>query len=177
MALIKAENTQKVAHQKEQKIEPVSLQSQERLAEILTDSPRLINLKDTEWEIRALRMGTQWLIAQKCIQVAKVENANFGDIIKQFSVNIPAIVEILVLALLNDKSKIFIDGNESLGYSQFYKATYDTIMWECEVEKLGTIFLETLQLLDVSFFLESLHLLEIFRESTMTMKTKMTEQK
>ena len=69
------------------KEEKVSLDSQERLAEILNDSPRIVNLRGTEWEIRALRMGTQWLIAKKCIEVAKVENANFGDIVKQFAVN------------------------------------------------------------------------------------------
>jgi hypothetical protein len=176
MAIIKAQNTNKVNKEQPKDI-PVSLEAQERLAEVLSDSPRLIDLNGTEWEIRALRMGTQWLIAKKCIQVVKAESANFGDIVKQFSTNIPAIVEVLVLALLNDKRKIFMNGDETLGYSDLYKATYDTLMWECNVEKFGTIFLETLQLLDVSFFLESLHLLEIFRESTMTMKTKMTEQK
>lgn len=176
MAVIKAQNTNKVNKEQPKDI-PVSLEAQERLAEVLSDSPRLIDLNGTEWEVRALRMGTQWLIAQKCIQVVKAESANFGDIVKQFSTNIPAIVEILVLALLNDKRKIFLNGDESAGYSDLYKATYDTLMWECNVEKFGNIFLETLQLLDVSFFLESLHLLEIFRESTMTMKTKMTEQK
>ena len=45
----------------------VSIEAQERLAEILNDSPRVISLNGSEWEIRALRMGTQWLIAKKCI--------------------------------------------------------------------------------------------------------------
>ena len=69
----------------------VSLESQERLAEILNDSPRLVSLNGTEWEIRALRMGTQYLIAQEVIKINKVENANFGDIVKQFAVNIPSL--------------------------------------------------------------------------------------
>lgn len=174
--IIKATNS-RVAKQKEVAFEQVNLDAQERLAEILTDKPRLVNLHGTEWEVRALRMGTQWLIAQKCIQVVKAESANFGDVIKQFSTNIPAVVEVLVLALLNDKKKIFANGDENAGYSDLFRATYDTLMWECDVEKFGNIFLEVLQLIDVSFFLESLHLLEIFRESTLTMKTKMTEQK
>ena len=174
--IIKATNS-RVAKQKEVAFEQVNLDAQERLAEILTDKPRLVNLHGTEWEIRALRMGTQWLIAQKCIQVVKAESANFGDVIKQFSTNIPGVVEVLVLSLLNDKNKIFSNGDENAGYSDLFRATYDTLMWECDVDKLGNIFLEVLQLIDVSFFLESLHLLEIFRESTLTMKTKMTEQK
>jgi hypothetical protein len=154
----------------------VSIDAQERLAEILNDSPRLISLNGTEWEIRALRMGTQWLIAQKCIQVAKVESANFGDIVKQFAVNIPAVVEVLVLALLNDKNKIYKDGIASNGYSELYQATYETLMWDCKVEEFGNIFLEVLQLIDVSFFMESGRMLQIFREMT-TARKRTLEQK
>ena len=36
----------------------VALDAQERLAEILSDSPRLVSLNGTEWEVKALRMGT-----------------------------------------------------------------------------------------------------------------------
>ena len=122
-------------------------------------------------------MGTQWLIAQKCIQVAKVESANFGDIVKQFAINIPSVVEVLVLALLNDRNKIYKDGIASNGYSELYQATYETLMWDCNVEEFGNIFLEVLQLIDVSFFMESHRILEIFREATMTRKTKTLELK
>ena len=70
----------------------VSLDAQRRLAEILNDSPRLVSLNGTEWEVRALRMGTQWLIAKIVADMAKEEESKtFGDIIKQFSINIPAI--------------------------------------------------------------------------------------
>lgn len=161
----------------EQKSSNVTLDLQSRLAEILNDSPRLVSLKGTEWEIRALRMGTQWLIANKCVQVAKVESANFGDIVKQFANNISAVIEVLVLALLNDKNKIFKNGNESEGYSDLYQSTYDTLMWECNVQEFGNIFLETLQLIDVSFFMESQRMLEIFREMTLARKNQTLEQK
>lgn len=155
----------------------VSLDAQSRLAEILNDSPRLVSLNGTEWEIRALRMGTQWLIAKKCIEVAKVENANFGDIVKQFAVNIPAVIDVLTLALINDKNRIYKNGNEYEGFSELYKATYDTLMWECKTEEFGHIFLETLQLLDVNFFMESQRMLEIFREMTLARKNQTLEQK
>lgn len=176
--VIKAENKAKTNKEEKLKaIEKVSLESQERLAEILNDSPRIVSLNGTEWEIRALRMGTQWLIAKKCIEVAKVESANFGDIVKQFAVNIPAVLEVLTLALLNDKGKIFNGGNERNGYSDLYQSTYDTLMWECNVEEFGTIFLEVLQMIDVSFFMESCRILEIFRESTMARKNQNLERK
>lgn len=177
MAITKAINTNKKKKEQEvPKKQEASLEAQERLAEILNDSPRLVSLNGTEWEIRALRMGTQWLIANKCIQVAKLENANFGDIVKQFAVNIPAVIEVLVLALLNDKHKIFKNGDEKDGYSELYKATYDTLLWECKTEEFGHIFLETLQLIDISFFMESQRMLQIFREMTLTRKTTL-EQK
>ena len=111
-----------------------------RLAEILNDSPRLVSLNGTEWEIRSLRVGTQWLICKKCIEVAKVENANFGDIVKQFAINIPAVVEVLTLALLNDKKRIFNNGNEFAGYSEEFNTTFDTLMWECKTIHLLLYF-------------------------------------
>lgn len=178
MAIKKAKSNKKIDEKVNSSISTpkVSLDAQARLAEILSDSPHLVSLNGTEWEVRSLRMGTQWLIANKCIQVAKVENANFGDIVKQFAVNIPAVIEVLVLALLNDRYKIFKNGNESEGYSELYQATYDTLMWECNVEEFGMILLETLQLLDVSFFMESQRILGIFREMTLARK-KTLEQK
>lgn len=177
LSAIAVNENKKASKSKDKKAKKnVSLDKQERLAEILNDSPRIASLNGTEWEIRALRMGTQWLIAKKCIEVAKVENANFGDIVKQFAVNIPAVIEVLVLALLNDKEKIFKDGDDKNGYSDLYNATYDTLLWECKTDEFGHIFLETLQLLDISFFLESQRMLEMFREMTLTRKTTL-EQK
>lgn len=155
----------------------VSLESQERLAEILNDSPRLVSLNGTEWEIRALRMGTQYLIAQEVIKINKVENANFGDIVKQFAVNIPSVLKILTFALLNDKNKIFKNGNENEGFSELYESTYNTLAWECEVSEFGNILLETLQLLDISFFTQATHIVEMFKTATTARRTTTKEQK
>ena len=155
----------------------VSLNAQERLAEILTDSPRLVSLNGTEWEIRALRMGTQYLIAQEVVKINKVESATYGDIVKQFAVNIPSILKILTFALLNDKNKIFKDGNEHNGFSEIYEATYNTLEWECNVSEFGNILLETLQLLDTSFFTESCRIVEMFKVATTARRTTTTEQK
>lgn len=162
---------------KKEDLSIVSLDSQERLAEILSDSPRLVSLNGTEWEIRALRMGTQYLIAQEVIKINKVENANFGDVVKQFAVNIPSVLKILTFALLNDKNKIFKDGNEKEGYSELYEDTYNTLSWECNVSEFGNILLETLQLLDTSFFMESCRIVEMFRVATTARRTTTKEQK
>lgn len=174
--IVKAVNSMKKEEPKKD-LSVVSLEAQERLAEILTDSPRLVSLNGTEWEIRALRMGTQYLIAQEVIKINKTESATFGDIVKQFAVNIPSVLKILTFALLNDKNKIFKNGNENEGFSELYEATYNTLAWECEVSEFGNILLETLQLLDVSFFMESCRIVEMFKVATTARRTTTKEQK
>lgn len=178
MAVIKAVNKNKSKEGKAKEApKEVSLEAQERLAEILSDSPRLVSLNGSEWEVRALRMGTQYLIAQEVIKINKVENATYGDIVKQFAVNIPSMLKILTFVLLNDKKKIFRDGDETAGFSDLYNATYNTLEWECNVSEFGNIFLESLQLLDVGFFMESCRIVEMFRVATTARRTTTKEQK
>jgi hypothetical protein len=172
MAVIKAENKNKKAKKAQENIvQEASLDAQERLVEILNDSPRIASLAGTEYEVRALRMGTQYLIAQEVIKINKAESATFGDIVKQFSVNIPSVVKVIVLCLLNDKKRIFKDGIEAHGYSQEYEALYDTLMWEGNINEYGMLLLECLQLLDVSVFINVLDTLSLFK----TMVTKKRE--
>ena len=176
--IIKAKSTKKdelKANKEGQKVTQVTLDSQERLAEILTDSPRLVSLNGTEWEIRALRMGTQWLIAKKCIEINKSENSTFGDVIKQFAVNIPAVLDVLTLALLNDKDKLFVDGNEHNGYSDLYYATRNTLEWECDVTQFANLLFEVLSMLSVDFFFNALTVLDTFRASVTERKRMMTK--
>ena len=144
---------------------------------IAYDSPRLVSLNGTEWEVKALRMGTQYLIAQEVIKINKVENATYGDVVKQFAVNIPSMLKILTLVLLNDKKKIFKNGDEGAGFSEQYEATYNTLAWECNVNEFGNIFLESLQLLDIGFFMESCRIVEMFKVATTARRTTTKEQK
>lgn len=166
------------ARKKSTSIVEVSLGSQARLAEILNDSPRLVSLAGTEWEVRTLRQKVQWLIAEEVIKINKIEQgAGYGDIVKQFATSMPSVVKVITLALLNDRHKIYEGGVEANGFSELYRATYDTIAWDGKVEEYGTLLLEVLQLLDISFFMESHRILELFRTSTMARKTRMNEQK
>lgn len=162
---------------KENKLEEVSLEAQERLVEILTDSPRLISLAGTEWEIKALRMGSQYLIAREVIKINKANSATFGDIIQQFAVNIPAVIDVLTIALLNDKKKIFKDGIEGGEYSDLFKATRDTLMWECNVSEFGNLLFEVLQMVQIDFFQSSLTVINLLREQITMRKTPTPAQK
>lgn len=161
----KAVNSKKKeAVNKESQID-ASIESQERLVEILNDSPRLASLNGTEYEIRALRMGTQYLIAQEVIKINKADSATYGDIVKQFSVNIPSVVKVITLCILNDKNRIYKDGLEYNGFSDEFNALYETIMWEGNLNEYGNILLECLQMLDISTFMTALDILSVFKAS------------
>ena len=176
--IIKVEKSDRAYKKSKPALDQPSLDSQARLAEILNDSPRLVSLNGTEWEVRTLRMGTQWLISKVVSDMAKEEAKTFGDIIRQFSVNIPAILDVLTLCLLNDKAKIFEGGNPNKGYSKLYRATRNTLEWDCDVSEFGNILLECLQLMNVDFFLQSKDILEIFKKSVLEKKrTRIAGQK
>lgn len=161
---------------KEKKNEP-SIEAQEVLVEILNDSPHLISLAGTKFEVRSLRFGTQYLVAQEVIAINKVENANFGDIVKQFAKNIPSVIKVITLCVLNDKMRIYKDGNERNGFSDEYYAVYDTLMWEGNIQEFGNLLLECLQMLDISTFFQALDIVQMFRASVTMRKSQMDEQK
>ena len=177
--IIKAVNTNKKARKTANKEDlEVGLEAQERLAEILNDSPRIASLAGTEWEIRTLRQKVQWMIAEEVVKINKIEKgAGYGDVVKQFATNMPSVIKVITLAVLNDRDKIFKNGNENEGFSDLYKATYDTIAWDGNVSEYGALLLEILQMLDINFFLESHRILEVFRTMTMARKTTKNEQK
>ena len=154
-----------------------SLEAQERLIEILNDSPHLVSLNGTQYEVRALRMGTQYLIAQEVVNINKIEQANYGDVVKQFSQDIPALVRVIVFCILNDKKRIYKNGLEYNGYSDEFNALYDTIMWEGNIAEYGYLLLECLQLLDVSVFFQALDILSVFKSNVTMKRAKTKEQK
>lgn len=171
----KAESTPKEKPSKEQEIIQASPDSQARLAEILSDSPRLVSLNGTEWEVRALRYGTQWLIADRICKMNKQASASFGDIMKDFQTDVPAVCEVLALALLNDRYKLFVDGVESKGMSQLYETTVSTLMWECPVTDFANILVEVFQLLDVNFTMDVAATLQMLTASVTMKKRNLTK--
>ena len=142
----------------EKKKEISDIDAMLRLAEIMNDSERTIVLGGKEYKIKALRAGTQWLVAQEACKIAKA-GESFTDIIKQFAVNIPAVVRVLCLIILNDKDKI--EGKE-------YEDLKDTIMWEVPRQEWIQVLVECLQMLDLEGFFVTIGAIENFRKMTMT---------
>ena len=146
--------------------EPVSDEAMERLAQIMNDSPSLVKLKDTEWEIRSLKPGTMWMIAQEATKISKVENASFGDVLKEMTTNFPSVCRILTLALINDKKRIDTD----------YQKVYDTILWETEVKDWANLLFEVLNLIGIEPFFQITGLTQTFKQIALERKTKITER-
>lgn len=154
----------------------ISIESMERLAKVMNDSPTVVKLGKTDFPITALKPGTQWLIAEESCKILKAEKGNMNDVIKQFSVNIPSVVKILTLAILNDKNRIFADYNKKI-FSKEYEAVYETIMWETNSEHWIRLLVEIMNMLSMDYFFETTNAIAMIREMALGKRRTMEQQK
>lgn len=142
----------------------------------MNDSPSIMKLHGTEWCIKGLKPGVQWLIAEQACRIVKGEKLSMGDVIKEFAVNLPAVAHVITLALLNDKDGIFSD-YEKKELSDDYHKVYDLLMWrDYDIKDWALLLGEILNLISTDFFFESINVIQTVREMTLTRKTKKTEQ-
>ena len=154
----------------------VSFESMERLAKVMNDSPTIIKMKDYEFAITALKPGTQWLIAEEACKIMKAEKGNMEDVIKQFAINIPSVVHVITLAILNDKDSIF-KNIKTREYSAEYETVYDTIMWETSPDNWLSLLVEIMNMLSMDYFFQSTNAVAMIREAALWRKMKMEELK
>ena len=148
---------------------PISDETMARLAQLMNDTPTIVKLYGTEWQITSLKAGTQWLIAEEACKVVEKENMSMGDVIKQFAVNMPSVCRVLTLALLNDKEKI---------YGKQYDEVYEMLMWgDFKIKDWAMFLSEILNLIDVDFFFASINAVKTLRQNTLDRKTTREEQK
>ena len=154
----------------------ISADAMERLAKVMNDTPSIVKMSNTEFAITALKPGTQWLIAEESCKIMKAEQGNFKDVIKQFAVNIPSVVHVITLAILNDKNRIFED-YKSRKYSEEYQSVYDTIMWETSPDNWLSLLVEIMNMLSMDYFFQSTNAVAMIREAALGRKMKMEELK
>lgn len=150
------------------------LEAQKKLAEIINDTPHFVNLDGTDYAVTRLKNGTQYLICEEAVNIAMKENAAFGDVMMCFASNMPHVINALALALLNDRHRIFKDGERKNGYSDEFKATCDTLMWDVSNESIVSLLMEVFSMLDINFFLTSSELIKTMKE---TMTKRSNQQK
>ena len=154
----------------------ISADAMERLAKVMNDTPTIVKMSNTEFAITALKPGTQWLIAEESCKIMKAEQGNFKDVIKQFAINIPSVVHVITLAILNDKNRIFED-YKSRKYSEEYQSVYDTIMWETSPDSWLSLLVEIMNMLSMDYFFQSTNAVAMIREAALGRKMKMEELK
>lgn len=154
----------------------ISVDAMERLAKVMNDTPTIVKMSNTEFAITSLKPGTQWLIAEESCKIMKSEQGNFKDVIKQFAVNIPSVVHVITLAILNDKNRIF-DDYKSRKYSEEYQSVYETIMWETSPDNWLSLLVEIMNMLSMDYFFQSTNAVAMIREAALGRKMKMEELK
>lgn len=149
----------------------ISLGAMEALASVMNDTPTQLQIGEDTYPIRALRIGTQALIAEETCKIQRNEEGNLEDIIRQFAISIPSVVHCLTLAVLNDKDKIFKDSVRR-EYSDEYREMYDRIMWESDRTQWLDILVEVVRKLNIDFFFRSIESLTLIREMMLTRKNQ-----
>lgn len=161
---------------RKKEVKEVSLSAMEKLAKVMNDSPTIVKMGKTDWPIKALRPGTQWLISEESCKILKAEKGNMNDVIRQFAVNIPSVVKVITLAILNDKNRIFKDYRNKQ-FSDEYQSVYDTIMWETNPDNWISLLVEIINMLSLDYFFQSTNAIAAVREMALGRKAKMEEQK
>lgn len=164
--VIKAERSTTSIQASKEVVQRASDEAMEKLVRVMTDAPTIVKLADIGWDVTALKPAVQWEIAKAACDVRREANATFGDVLKGLSANLPNIVRIVTLALLNDKKRI----------EEEYDRVYDTLMWESNPSEWATLLYEVLQLIDVGFFFQITDVVETFRQIVLQKKTMMNEQ-
>lgn len=150
--------------EKENKIS--ELDAMMRLAEIMNDSPTQMDIGGKTYNITALKMGTQILIAEETCKIQKHQEGNLVDIFNQFAHSLPAIVRCLAFAILNDKDKIYKDYAAKEFSDEFYTLC-EKIEWESDKGQWMNILAEVIKKIDVSFSMTITEQMSMLRDMTM----------
>lgn len=152
---------------------PVSDEAMAQLARIMNDSPSVIKLHGTPWQITGLKPAVQMLIAEEACNVVKNENMSMGDVLKNFSTNLASVAKCLALAMLNSKERIYADYERKV-FSQEYHDIIDTLMWgDYNMRDWAQLLYEVLSLINTDFFFQATSVIKTVRE--MTLERKMTK--
>ena len=154
-----------------------AFEAQSRLVQVMNDSPTIVKMGKTEFAIKGLKPGTQWLIAEESLKIQKNEEGNFTDVIKQFAQNIPSVVKVITLAILNDKNRIYSGGDPDNGFSTEYRSVYDTIMWETDSSNWIGLLVEIMNMLSLDYFFASTNAIATIREMALGRKMTTEERK
>lgn len=141
-----------------------------RLSEVINDSPTVVEIGGQKYNINALKIGTQVLIAEETCKVQKHQEGNMVDVFNSFSNSIPAIIRCIAFALLNDKDKIYKDYSKREFSDEFY-ATCEKIEWESNRQQWMSILVDVIKKIDISFSFTITEQMSMIRDLMMKKRT------
>ena len=137
-----------------------------RLSEVINDTPTIVEIGGKKYNITALKIGTQILIAEETSKVQKHQEGNMVDVFKSFANSIPAVIRCIAFAILNDKDKIYQDYSKREFSEEFY-ATCEKIEWESDRQQWMAILVEIIRKIDISFSFTITEQMSMIRDLTM----------
>ncbi len=137
-----------------------------RLSEVINDTPTIVEIGGKKYNITALKIGTQILIAEETSKVQKHQEGNMVDVFKSFANSIPAVIRCIAFAILNDKDKIYKDYSKREFSEEFY-ATCEKIEWESDRQQWMSILVEIIRKIDISFSFTITEQMSMMRDLTM----------
>lgn len=141
-----------------------------RLSEVINDTPTIVEIGGKKYNITALKIGTQILIAEETSKVQKHQEGNMVDVFKSFANSIPAVIRCIAFAILNDKDKIYKDYSKREFSEEFY-ATCEKIEWESDRQQWMAILVEIIRKIDISFSFTITEQMSMIRDLTMKKRT------
>lgn len=159
----------------EEKKEISELQAQELLAQVLNNTPIPIEVDGTTYQITALKLGVQNLIAEESCKIQKAQDGNMLDLFKQFAQSIPAVIKCLCYAILNDKDRIF-KNYAKREHSAEYQALYESLEWCSDRNTWMEVLVQIMNRIDLNFFYYAVTTLTTLREQSLTTRKKITAQ-
>lgn len=141
-----------------------------RLSEVINDTPTIVEIGGKKYNITALKIGTQILIAEETSKVQKHQEGNMVDVFKSFANSIPAVIRCIAFAILNDKDKIYKDYSNREFSEEFY-ATCEKIEWESDRQQWMSILVEIIRKIDISFSFTITEQMSMIRDLTMKKRT------
>lgn len=161
--------------EEDKKKEITELQAQELLAQVLNNTPIPIEIDGTIYQITALKLGVQNLIAEESCKIQKAQDGNMLDLFKQFAQSIPAVIRCLCYAVLNDKDRIF-SNYAKREYSDEYQALYESLEWCSDRSTWMEILVQIMNRIDLNFFYYAASTLTTLREQSLKTRKKIAVQ-
>lgn len=95
---------------------------EKKLSDVMLDRGRIVTIAGREYEIKALKMYTRWLISE-CINEMEMSEKDTINMLENMFSDIPLLAKMITYAILRDKDAIEDKDTFSKTYNEIMEAT------------------------------------------------------